>query len=90
MESTPAGEARLGLAISLAARYRAALTLLQVIGHPVETAREVGAVQAAESANRALMDRIEREGVRAEWRSVEVAVDVGLIEAKQADLTGML
>jgi len=87
MESTLAGEARLGLAISLARRYRAALTLLQVIGRPFETACETDAVLAAESAAQTLMDRIKYEGVRAEWRCVEGAADVGLIEAKHADLT---
>jgi len=87
MESTLAGEARLDVAISLARRHGAALTLLQVLGRGVEIGCNIDALLAAENAAQALRDRIEREGVRAEWRSSPRVADVGRIYAKQADLT---
>jgi len=87
MESTPAGEARLDVAISIARRHGAALTLLQVLGRGFETGCDIDALLAAEAAAQALKNRIEREGVRAEWQSSPRASDVGRIYAKQADLT---
>lgn len=87
MESTPAGEARLGLAISLARRDDGMLTLLEPLwcSHDLDGSEE--GILAAEAAAESLLDRMEREGVRAQWRFARSAADVAQIEAKFADLT---
>jgi nucleotide-binding universal stress UspA family protein len=87
MESSPAGEARLGLAILLARHHQAALTLLQLLDCVHEPGKDEEAILAAEAAAQRLRERINREGVRAEWRIARSVADVERIEAKLADLT---
>lgn len=87
MESTPAGEARLGLAISLARRHHASLTLLELLSCPHSLETDEEAILAAEAAAERLLDRMEGEGVQALWRFARSVADVAQIEAKFADLT---
>jgi len=87
MEPTPAGEARLELAILLAGRQGAALTLLQLLGCPHPAAHDCEGLLAAEAEARRLRDRIESAGIRVDWRCLTSTADVGRIEAKLADLT---
>jgi len=58
-----------------------------VLGRGFEIGCDIEALLAGEEAAQALRDRIEREGVRAEWRSSPNVADVWRIYAKQADLT---
>jgi len=87
MEPTPAGEGRVALAISLARRAQAALTLLQLVTSPYDFETNEEAIAAAEVEAQRLFDRMTREQVRAEWRVARSVADIGRIEAKLADLT---
>lgn len=87
MEATPVGEARLDLAISLARRHHASLTLLYLLRTPDERSDSEEAILAAEAAEERLLERMGREGVEAQWRRAKSAADVAEIEAKFADLT---